>query len=298
VEYGVPPDRVVITASSSEAYAYLFHILADPGDEILAPAPSYPLFEQLAALEGLELRSYPLFYDGRWSLGPLERGPRSRAVLAVSPNNPTGQYLQPEERRSLLSLGLPLLVDEVFAPYPLEGSAYSNFSLREPVIILDGLSKRVGLPQMKTGWILLGGPDSFALSIRARLEHLADAFLSVSAPVQRALPQLLRWGQLTREAIQTRIKSNLSRLRERVKESALEVPRVEGGWYALLRLPRICSEEEWLLRFLKVGVQAQPGYFYDFPYEAQAVISLLTPRADFEEGIMRILGEVSDALSR
>lgn len=299
----VDPARVVLTASTSEAYSLLFKLLCDEGDEALVPQPSYPLFDHLAQLEGVRLVPYRLAYDGRWhvDMDSVRRaaGPRTRAILVVSPNNPTGSYLKRDELAALASLGLPIVSDEVFAEYPLrEDAARARTALETSetlVFALGGLSKLVGLPQMKLGWIATGGPEPRVREALARLELACDAFLSVGAPVQHALPALLSSGATTREAISARTRANLVALRAALAGSAATLLDVEGGWYAILRLPRTRSEEEWTLDLLRSArVLVQPGHFFDFAEEPFVVASLLTQPEAFQEGVARLVNRVAE----
>ncbi len=293
---GVDPARVVLTASTSEAYGWLFKLLCDPGDDVLAPAPSYPLFDQLAAFEGVALRSYRLRYTGIWEVdaSTLTPGPRTRAALIVSPNNPTGNYLHAADRAALRALDLPLICDEVFAPYALSAGdaervptlAHADSGL---VFVLGGLSKWAGLPQMKLGWIVVAGAPARVAEALARLELIADTYLSVGAPVQHAAAPLLRGP--TQAAIAARARANLAALRAAVAGTAVEVPRVEGGWYALLRLPAVRDDDAWALRFLQdAGVLVHPGWFYDLEGGPYGVVSLLPPEGDFAAGVEALLG--------
>jgi alanine-synthesizing transaminase len=289
---GVSPDRILLTASTSEAYAYLFKLLADPGDQILTPRPSYPLFEYLAALDSVSVRQYPLRYDGAWHVdfAELERAvtPRTRAVVVVNPNNPTGSFLNGEDWDRLQQLGVAILSDEVFSDYGFELVSRVRGEDRALTFTMSGLSKIAGLPQMKLAWIAVGGPG--ADEAMERLELIADTYLSVATPVQVALPELLALSGEVREQIQTRTRANLDTLRSLVAGSPVNVLNVEGGWSAILQVPRIRSEQEWALHLLSErDVLVQPGYFFDFESEAFLVVSLLTPRDVFEEGIRRLI---------
>lgn len=303
---GCPPERCVLTASTSEAYGWLFKLLCDPGDEVLAPRPSYPLFEQLATLEGVRLRPYPLRYDGAWhiDLPALEAavGPRTRAVLVVSPNNPTGQVLRRGELDALTALGLPIIADEVFAPYRLRPVPDAARALDGSglVFALGGLSKQAGLPQMKAGWIALGGPDAEVDAALARLEIIADTWLSVGAPVQHALPALLAAQSATTAAITARVRVNYARLRAACRGTAVTALPADGGWYAVLRLPRVAGgrgwldDEGWAMTLLEAdGLYVQPGFFYDFEQDGHLVVSLLTPPDPFEAGVRRLVARVA-----
>ena len=293
----VPTSRITLTASTSEAYSHLFKLLANPGDEILAPRPSYPLFDYLAALESVEIRQYPLRYDGSWRIDftSLERliTPRTRAIVVVNPNNPTGSYIKREEWARLQELGIPILSDEVFADYAFAPDRERVATLAGESSVLtfsmSGLSKIAGLPQMKLGWIVASGPGHPAAL--EGLEWIADTFLSVSTPVQLALPRLLSTSATIQKQIQERTRTNLARLGERLGGgSPYRILSIEGGWYAVLQVPRTRSEEEWALDLLEAhNVLVQPGFFYDFESEAFLILSLLTPPAVLEEGARRIL---------
>jgi hypothetical protein len=298
----MPAERVVLTASTSEAYAFLFKLLCDPGDSVLVPAPSYPLLEHLGRLESIALESYPLGYDGAWhiDLGALRRavGPRTRAIVLVSPNNPTGNYLHAAELASLSELGLPLISDEVFASYPLlEDPARVPSVLSQDGVVafaLGGLSKLAALPQMKLAWIGCTGPDAQVAEALSRLEIVADAFLSLATPVQHALPALLGCRGVASDAIRARTRQNLSQLRRALVGSAANVLHVEGGWYATVRLPESQDDEAWALDLLdSEGVLLQPGYFFDFPPGAFLVVSLLTGEPVLAEGAERLARHVA-----
>jgi len=298
--------RIAITSSTSEAYAVLFKMFCDPGDEVLVPVPSYPLLAWLAAFEGVTLRTYPLEYAGRWHLdvGALAGaiGPRTRLVVAVSPNNPTGSFLGRGELDAILDLGLPLVSDEVFATYPLGPSVPAHRmtsvleSRRGLVFALSGLSKLVGLPQMKLGWIACAGVPERTTAAMERLETVLDAYLSVGAPVQHALAELLRAGRITSDAIRARTRANLEVVRSAARLApAVSVLDVEGGWYATLRVPEIRSDEEWALALVEEeGVYVHPGYFFDMTRGAHLVVSLLTPEDELREGMARIVARVAN----
>jgi alanine-synthesizing transaminase len=299
--YGVAMERVVLTASSSEAYSWLFKLLCDPDDEILTPRPSYPLFEYLAALESVRIRQYPLRYDEGWFIDfdPLAASinERTRAIVVVSPNNPTGSYVKRWELDRLRQLcadrGLALISDEVFFDYQLvEGTLQSLTSVDDVLTFcLGGLSKMVGMPQMKLGWMIAGGPEAVREEALSRIDLIADNFLSVGTPVQYALPNLLAARTNVQQQILGRLRGNLEFLREAVRvHNEFRLLEVEGGWYAILRAPRVCSEEEWVLELLERGVLVQPGYFYDFEAESYLVVSLLTEGGIFREGIEKTLG--------
>jgi len=298
---GVSPERILVTASTSEAYGLLFKLLCDAGDEILVPAPSYPLFEHLARFECVRAVPYTLGFDGAWFID-FERvraatTEKTRAIVVVSPNNPSGNYLRRPELEQLAASGLPLICDEVFASYELCRPADAARSALETeatlVFALSGLSKLAALPQMKAAWLGVGGPGPSVAEALARLELMADAYLSVGAPVQLALPELLSARALAEGHILQRLKKNLAALERHAAGSPLSVLPVEGGWYAVVRLPRTESEEAWALGLLREQqVLAQPGYFYDFADEPFLVVSLLSDESDFEQGVERLVRHV------
>ncbi|MFO0567273.1 MAG: pyridoxal phosphate-dependent aminotransferase [Polyangiaceae bacterium] len=296
------PERVLLTASTSEAYGYAFALLCDPGDAVLVPAPSYPLLDHLARLASVRLVPYRLAYDGAWhidvpSLRQAMAAEQPKAVFTVSPNNPTGHCLKRSELEALEELALPIVSDEVFARYPLkEDRARVKSALeatRTLVLALGGLSKLAALPQLKLSWMLLGGPDALVEEARARLEVIADAHLSVAAPVQHALAELFTATRETVEAIRVRTRGNLERLRGLARDAPLSVLDVEAGWYAVLRVPRVLSEEDWVIELLsQARVRVQPGYFFDFVEEPFLVVSLLCPEDSFGRGARALVRHV------
>lgn len=303
------PSQILLTASTSEAYSYLFKLLTDSGDEVLSPRPSYPLFEFLATLESVRIVPYLLEYHGKWRIdfGALEMAatPRSRAVVLVNPNNPTGSFLKTDELEELASFcerrGLAILSDEVFADYGFGEAGGRVQTLagldRVPVFVMSGLSKIAGLPQMKLGWIAVNGPEQIRKQAMERLELIADTYLSVATPVQVALEKLLESGESVRAQITSRTAANLAFLRSAIAaESPVSLLDVEGGWYATLQVPRTRSEEQWVLTLLNErNLLVQPGYYYDFASEAFLVVSLLTPPDVFEAGVGELLKAVSAA---
>ncbi len=313
---GVRPDEVFVTASTSEAYAFLFLALCDPGDAVLVGRPSYPLFDDLARLCSVELIDYQLRYDGSWhvDLSSLPdrstlTGRRVRLVLAVSPNNPTGNCLLDEEFAALGALGLPVAIDEVFRPYcvpsdrarwdPLAASLQrtenwggATSGLRAPLVLLDGLSKRACAPGLKVGWMVLRGPHSSEL--RERLAFLGDTYLSVSALSQRLAPELLAKEHLVQTLVQARLEQNWQTLVELTAGSALTVLSRQGGWSSIVRLPDVLDESGWMQRFVERGLWMQPGALYGLPQRAAVVLSLLTPSSVWRDGISR-LRQVVDA---
>ena len=298
----IDPDRVVLTTSTSEAYALLFKLLCNAGDAVLVPQPSYPLFEALAGLEVVHAEPYRLEYHGRWSIdrdslvGSLT--PRTRAVLVVTPNNPTGSMLRSADRDWLSALcagrGIAIISDEVFRDYalaPAPDAASFAGEARALTFVLGGLSKSAGLPQMKLGWIAVSGPSALTSPAIAQLEVICDTYLSVGTPVQLAAANLIDAGRAIRSAIQERITRNLASLRILLPpDSPVSLLEPEGGWSAVLRVPATRSEESLVLRLLNdLHVIVHPGYFFDFTTEAFVIVSLLPAETDFAEGIRRVL---------
>ena len=299
----VEPARVLLTASTSEGYSYLFKLLTDPDDEVLVPVPSYPLFDWLATMEGVQLRPYRLQYSTRWSVDldsvRAAISPRTRAIIVVNPNNPTGSYLRTAEAETLLTLserhGLALIGDEVFADYPARPGADRCSTLagagRGLAFCMGGLSKSAGLPQLKLGWVTAAGDPAMVDRAWERLELIADTYLSVGAPIQHALPGLLAMAPGIREQIAGRVAANRELLARAVgAHPECEVLDCEGGWCGTIRIPATRGEEAWALEFLRRdGVLVHPGYFFDFPSEAYLVVSLLVPPETLAEGLARIL---------
>ena len=298
----VPEERIVLTASTSEAYAFLFKLLADPGDEILVPRPGYPLFEFLAGLESVSVTGYPLAWDGEWHLDPSALraavSDRTRAIVSVNPNNPTGSFLKREELAALDRLcaerSLALVSDEVFADFGFAPDARRAPSVANGgealAFALGGLSKSCALPQLKLAWTAVSGPPRLVAEALARLELIADSYLSVSTPVQTAAPELLARRDELQAPVHARTRANLACLRARLPGSAATLLEPEGGWYAVLRVPATLSEEERVLRLLADhDLLVHPGYFFDFPHEAFLVLSLLAREDDFALGVTRLL---------
>ncbi len=302
----VPAAHVVLTASSSESYALLFKLLCDPGDSVLVPTPSYPLFEHLTRLESVQARPYATHYHGAWSidLDDLRRAitDTTRAVLVVSPNNPTGGWLKRDELTALAELcdrhGLALIGDEVFADYPIDqadGPARSVIDQDQVLAIsLGGLSKSVGLPQLKLGWMALRGPGAALDGALARLELIADTYLSVGTPVQVAAHQLLTNGLVVRQQILDRVRANYRTLiGAAAPMAACEVLRAEGGWSAVIRIPHTVPEDEQVIGLLeRERVLVHPGFFFDFPRGGYLVVSLLTDPDVFGPAVDRLLAAV------
>ncbi len=303
----ISPDRVLLTTSTSEAYAFLFKLLTDPGDEVLVPRPSYPLFEFLAGMELVRVAPYPLVYHGTWEIDfdalARQANDRTRAIVLVNPNNPTGSFLHSSELEPLVRFCrdhcLALISDEVFADYGFGADTNRVTSLRGVsdvlTFCLSGLSKVAALPQVKLGWILVSGPEPVRTEAKAKLELIADTYLSVGAPVQIAAQTLFRSGTTVRDQIVKRTTRNLAALRESLAaDSPALLRNVEGGWYATLQVPKIRTEEEWVLDLIeRSNVLVQPGYFYDFQSEAFLILSLLTHPEVFDAGLARLQAHIN-----
>jgi aspartate/methionine/tyrosine aminotransferase len=321
----VSPDKVILTTSTSEAYSFVFRLLCNPGDEVLVPQPSYPLFDFLADLNDVRLARYPLLYDHGWQIDLYALAQaltsRTRAVLVVNPNNPTGNFCSLQEMAKLSELcvarGVALIADEVFLDYPLGGGEQrlgqhpGQHSRQHPTgevappsfagkagaltFTLSGLSKIAGLPQMKAAWMIVGGPDGLAAEALARLEVIADTYLSMNAPVQHALPALLQQRHALQDQIRGRVRENLAQLDRQVAGcgGAWQRLHAEGGWCAVLRLPAgllAGTDEEFAITLLeREGVSVHPGHFYEFGTEGYVVVSTLGDPVEFREGIARML---------
>ena len=285
----VDPGHILLTASSSESYSLLFKLLGNPGDEVLVPTPSYPLFEFLAHLDGLEVRTYPIRFDHEWHLSVDSVKARltgaTRAVVVVHPNNPTGSFLKRNEAQALIGLcaerGIPIIADEVFADFALSGdvaSRYPTFATDSPALsfALGGLSKSCALPQMKVGWIAISGPAELRNQALPRLEFIADTYLSVGTPVQLALPEILARKEALQAPIRKRLARNLDALATAVAaHPELSLLKPEGGWSALVQCPASRTDEERALLALEAGVLVHPGHFFDVESGCYLVISLL-----------------------
>lgn len=303
----VPANRIVLTASTSEAYSLLFKLMCDPGDTVLAPRPSYPLVEHLTDLDGVSLEHYRLEHHVRWELdlhGLREKAAleRMRAIIMINPNNPTGSVVSDAELDAIASLArehdLALISDEVFADYPI-APAQPASALRQDTALtfaLGGLSKSVGLPQVKLGWIGVGGPAALVADAMERLETICDAYLSVSTPVQVAAPELLKTGAAVRTQIHGRVRANYAQLTKLASANpACAVIPVEAGWYAVVQVPAIASEDTIVLDLLdEAGVLVHPGYFFDFEREAFLVISLLPEPQLFASAVQALFGQIGN----
>lgn len=304
----ISADRVALTSSTSEAYALLFKLLCDAGDAVLVPHPSYPLFEHLTQLEGVTAIPYALDYHGSWrvDVDSIARAAtdRTRAILIVSPNNPTGSFLHRDDLAALSELAgahkWAIIGDEVFADYPLDPAPAATHVLAGSDVLtfsLGGLSKSAGLPQLKLGWIGFGGPTPLVDEAMAAYELMADTYLSVSTPVQAAAAELLISGAAIRSQILARVRRNLDSLRSLVaRHPSCDVLRVEGGWSAVIQVPQLRGEESLVLELLeKDNVLVHPGYFFDFAREAFLVVSLLVEPAAFDQAIARVMTRASGA---
>jgi alanine-synthesizing transaminase len=295
------PEHLILTTSTSEGYSFVFRLLCNPGDELLVPKPSYPLFEFLADLQDVKLVPYPLIYDHGWQMDfpSLQRTvtKRTRGVVVVHPNNPTGSYVHPHEQESLNRFcrehELALIADEVFLDYAHDAAPRQSFAANHDVLTftLSGVSKISALPQMKVAWIVTSGPAAEVEAAQARLEVIADTYLSMNAPIQWATPALLDERKHIQQQLLGRVLGNLAELdRQLAAQKTCQRLTVEGGWYAVLRVPVTQTDEELAINLLcQKSVLVHPGHFYDFPTDGYLVLSLITTQDDFAEGIKRLL---------
>jgi alanine-synthesizing transaminase len=300
-------ERLILTTSTSEGYSFVFRLLCNSGDEILVPKPSYPLFEFLADLQDVKLVPYPLIYDHGWqfdfpSLGKVVTK-KTRAVVVVHPNNPTGSYVQAHEQDSLNQFcrkhEIAIVADEVFLDYALNGPPQRSFASNHDVLTftLSGVSKISALPQMKVAWVATTGPSAQVDAAMARLEIISDTYLSMNAPIQWALPALLDQRKSIRQQLLDRVRTNLSELdRQIASQKACRKLDVEGGWYVILRIPVLQTDEDLVVTLLqRKSVLVHPGHFYDFPSDGYLVLSLITPPEEFADGVSKILEAFSAA---
>jgi alanine-synthesizing transaminase len=301
----VPVNRTVLTASTSEAYSLLLKLLCDPGDAVLAPRPSYPLVEYLTDLDGVSLEHYRLEFHGRWELDLEDLrekagSGRMRAIIMINPNNPTGSVVTDAELDAVASIArdhdLALISDEVFADYPISGAVPASALRQEKALTfaLGGLSKSAGLPQVKLGWIAISGPDRVVKDALERLETICDAYLSVATPVQVAAADLLAAGASVRTQIHERVRQNFAQLTAIASANpACAVLPVEAGWYAVVQVPAVESEDAIVLDLLEqTGVLVHPGYFFDFEREAFLVVSLLPDPQVFASAAQALFGQI------
>jgi aspartate/methionine/tyrosine aminotransferase len=307
-------DDLILTTSTSEAYSYVFRTLCNPGDEILIPSPSYPLFDFLAEVQDVKPVRYPLDYSTRarkagndhgWQIDfhALEQAitSRTRAVIVVHPNNPTGHFAKHPEIAKLNAIcyarQIAIIADEVFLDFALDGTHAPSFAANASALTftLSGLSKIAGLPQMKAAWLAVSGPGDLKREALARLEVVADTYLSVNAPVQLAMPRLFEQRQSFQQQLLSRVSENLAELdRQLAGQKAYSRLVLEGGWYTVLRVPAIRSDEELALKLLAAkSVYVHPGHFYDFPSDGFLVVSLITKASDFSAGISKLLNFAS-----
>lgn len=296
----VDPEHIVLASGTSEAYTHIFRLLCEAGDEILVPAPSYPLFEFLADLADIRLIPYPLLYDYGWQIdfASLRAAltPRSRAIMVVHPNNPTGSFVKSQEAAELSEIcaarEMAIVADEVFLDYTSGAMPAQTFALHHSALTftLSGLSKISLLPQMKLAWTIVSGPEALVKTALDRLEIIADTYLSPSTPVQLAFPKFLELRQEMQSQLQQRISSNLSVLDTMMRESkSLTRLHREGGWYAILRVPVTATDDDLTVKLLeRESVLVHPGHFFNFPREGFIVLSLITPRDAFQEGVRRL----------
>jgi alanine-synthesizing transaminase len=298
----ISPHQVFLTASTSEAYSTVFKLLCNTGDDVLVPRPSYPLFDYLAQINDVHLNQYPLRYDGEWHID-LESlfeaiTPMTKAIVLIHPHNPTGMFLKKDEYEKIVAIAanhnLALIVDEVFLDYGFsenDGRMLSTASERRVLTFtMNGISKMVGLPQMKLGWVVLSGPDKLLAEASHRLEIVCDTFLSVNTPVQEGLRILMDAGDSVREQILARTKNNFTFLSQLLNNGKCSLLNCEGGWYGIIRVPRTKPDEEWCLELLGLhGVYVYPGYFFDFDEEGYLIVSLLTEENVFRDAATRML---------
>ena len=294
-------EDIVLTTSTSEAYSFVFRTLCNPGDELLIPEPSYPLFGFLADLHDLKLARYPLVYDHRWQIDfhalELAITPRTRGVIVVHPNNPTGHFTRPEEVARLNEIcsarQMAVVVDEVFFDFALDEHRPASFAANTGALTftISGLSKISGLPQMKFAWLIASGPQQLKMQALARLEVIADTYLSMNAPVQLAAAVFLDQRHTFQKQLMARVHSNLVELdRQLAAQKSCVRLEVEGGWYSVLRVPATRSDEDLAIELLTTrGVYVHPGHFYDFPADGFLIVSLITPKDEFAEGMRRLL---------
>jgi aspartate/methionine/tyrosine aminotransferase len=304
--FELDPESIVLTTSTSEGYSYVFRLLCNPGDEILVPKPSYPLFEFLADLQDVKLIPYPLLYDHGWQIDfpSLYQAvtPTTRGVVMVHPNNPTGSFVAGKERDQMNAFcrefRLAMIVDEVFLDYGHDGAPRPTFAdnAASLTFTLSGVSKISGLPQMKLSWVVCSGPAELRQTALDRLEIIADTYLSMSAPIQLAAPALLQERKKIQPLLLDRVRANREELdRLLASQKSCQRLEVDGGWYAVLRVPVMQSDEELAIRLLqKESVLVHPGHFYDFPSDGYLVLSLITPVENFREGIARMLQALND----
>jgi len=297
----ISPDDMILTTSTSEAYSFVFCTLCNPGDEILVPAPSYPLFSYLADIQDVRLVRYRLVYDHGWQLDfhALEQAitPRTRGIIVVNPNNPTGHFCKLAEIAKLNDIcstrRLALIADEVFLDFGLRTKNPPSLAGNPGALTfsMSGLSKISGLPQVKAAWLVTSGPEQWKAPALARLEMIADTFLSMNTIVQGAIPEFLKQRRGFQRQLMARVRKNLAELdRQLSAQKSCTRLELEGGWYAVLRVPATRSDEDLAIELLTTkGIYVHPGHFYDFPADSNLVVSLITTEKDFAEGVKLLL---------
>ncbi len=306
-EHSIPatnPERIILTTSTSEGYSFVFRLLCNAKDELLVPKPSYPLFEFLADLQDVKLVPYPLIYDHGWQMdfASLEKAvtSRTRGVVVVNPNNPTGSYVQDSESRQLhefcKSHELAIVADEVFLDYAVDGQRHRSLASEGAALTfsLSGLSKISALPQMKVAWIVTSGPKALVQEAVGRLEVIADTYLSMNAPIQWAVPALLEQRKSIQHKLLERVRGNLAELDKQLSgQSLCQRLQVQGGWYAVIRVPVTQTDEELAVELIqKESLLVHPGHFYDFPQDGFLILSLINPPDEFSEGVRRLLNHL------
>jgi|ERR1700684_1743500 alanine-synthesizing transaminase len=296
----IPVEDIIPATSTSEAYSFVFRILCNPVDEVLIPEPSYPLFSFLADIHDVKLVSYPLLYDHGWQIDfhALQQSltPRTRGIIVVNPNNPTGHFCKANEMEKLHEIcsshQIAIIADEVFLDFHLEAKQPPSFAANNTILTftMSGLSKIAGLPQMKAAWLVTTGPKELKAQALSRLEVIADTFLSMNTPIQLAIPRFLELRYGFQNQLMARVRKNLATLDAQLAtQSSCSRLEVEGGWYAVLRVPVTRSDEDLAIELLNTrGISVHPGHFYDFPTDGYLIVSLITPAEEFDEGVKRL----------
>ena len=302
----VRPNDIFLTTSTSEAYSFAFRALCNPNDEILVPSQSYPLFDYLAEIHDVRLVRYPLLYDHGWQIDfySLEKavGARTRAIIVVHPNNPTGHFTKQADAQHLNEIcatnEIALIADEVFLDFAMTNEVARSFAANPSALTLttSGLSKIAGLPQMKAAWLVVSGPSQLRVQALACIEIIADTYLSMNAPVQLALPVFMEHRHAFQKQLMERVRRNLAELdRQLAAQQACSRLKVEGGWYAVVRLPAIHDDQEFAVGLLETqNVYVHPGHFYDFPGKGYLVLSLITPEKTFAEGLRLLISRANE----
>lgn len=301
-DLSLSPEEIILTSGTSEAYSFIFKILCNPFDNILIPQPGYPLFEYLASLEMVKTKPYKLEYTHNigWKIDfdflASQIDEKTKAIVLINPNNPTGSYISDEEKREIINIAkkhnLALISDEVFFDYNIDDKIYNSFAGNKECLtfVLSGISKILALPQMKLSWIIISGEERIKQEAIERLELVSDTFLSVSIPIQNSLKEFFKYGEKLKSIIINRIKENYLILKEYFKDSPVRVLDTSGGWSTILELPRIISEEEWVNRLIsEENCLVYPGYFFDFEREAFCSLSLIIEKNLLIKGLEKIM---------